>query len=74
MPFGGRTEDEVLAAWPPAWRSIIPTRWPTPLCRAAQKGINHEEMHSEVQYVVAHGIASRVSGEKVVIGSQHFRL
>lgn len=39
---------------------------------AASKGISHEEMHSEVQYVVAHGIASSVGGEKVVIGSQHF--
>ena len=29
-------------------------------------------MHSEVQYVVAHGIASSMGGEKVVIGSQHF--
>ena len=39
---------------------------------AASKGISHEEMHSEVQYVVAHGIASSMGGEKVVIGSQHF--
>ena len=29
-------------------------------------------MHSEVQYVVAHGIASQIGGEKAVIGSQHF--
>ena len=29
-------------------------------------------MHSEVQYIVAHGIASRIEGEKVVIGSSHF--
>ena len=39
---------------------------------AASKGISHEKMHSEVQYVVAHGIASSVGDEKVVIGSQHF--
>lgn len=39
---------------------------------AASKSISHEEMHSEVQYVVAHGIASSMGGEKVVIGSQHF--
>ena len=36
------------------------------------KGIRHAEMHSEVQYVVAHGIASQIGGEKAVIGSQHF--
>ena len=39
---------------------------------AAAKGIRHDEMHSEVQYVVAHGIASQIGGEKAVIGSQHF--
>ena len=32
----------------------------------------HEEMHADVEYLVAHGIASRVGGERVVIGSQHF--
>ena len=39
---------------------------------AKERGISHEEMHSEVEYIVAHGIASRVSGERVVIGSHHF--
>ena len=39
---------------------------------ALRRGISHEEMHSEVEYVVAHGIASRIDGEKVVIGSYHF--
>ena len=29
-------------------------------------------MHSEVEYIVAHGIASRVGGKRVVIGSAHF--
>ena len=41
--------------------------------RAAKaRGITHEEMHTEVEYIVAHGIASRVRGERVVIGSHHF--
>ena len=39
---------------------------------AVSRGISHEEMHSDVEYVVAHGIASRIDGEKVVIGSHHF--
>ena len=39
---------------------------------ASTRGIRHDEMHSEVQYVVAHGIASTIGGEKAVIGSQHF--
>lgn len=39
---------------------------------AKRRGLNHEERHSKVQYVVAHGISSEVDGKKVVIGSQHF--
>ena len=39
---------------------------------AKDRKIRHKEMHSEVQYIVAHGIASRIEGEKVVIGSSHF--
>lgn len=39
---------------------------------AQEKGLNHEEMHSKVEYIVAHGISSVVDGKKVVIGSHHF--
>lgn len=40
---------------------------------AGERGIRHDEMHSKVEYVVAHGIASRLEGhEKAVIGSYHF--
>ena len=39
---------------------------------AAEKGLEHEETHSKVEYIVAHGIASSVEGQKVVIGSYHF--
>ena len=39
---------------------------------AKDRSLAHEEMHSEVQYIVAHGISSTVNGEKVVIGSAHF--
>ena len=39
---------------------------------ARQKHLEHEEMHSEVNYIVAHGIASSVNNEKVIIGSAHF--
>lgn len=39
---------------------------------AKHRGIFHEEMHSEVKYVVAHGIASEIDGKKAVIGSKHF--
>ncbi len=39
---------------------------------ARERGLDHREMHSEVEYVVAHGIASRIGNERAVIGSRHF--
>ena len=39
---------------------------------ARVRGLSHEEYHSQVQYVVAHGISSMVEGKKVLIGSAHF--
>lgn len=39
---------------------------------AKSRKLNHEERHSKVEYIVAHGISSRVDGKKVVIGSYHF--
>lgn len=39
---------------------------------AAERNLIHEEKHTKVEYVVAHGIASTIDGEKVVIGSYHF--
>ena len=39
---------------------------------AKEKGLTHEEKHSKVEYIVAHGISSQVDGDKVIIGSYHF--
>lgn len=39
---------------------------------AQEKGLEHEEMHSKVEYLVAHGIASTINEKRVVIGSYHF--
>lgn len=39
---------------------------------AKKQGLEHEELHSKVEYIVAHGIASEIEGKKVVIGSYHF--
>ena len=39
---------------------------------AKERGLNHEEYHSQVQYIVAHGISSMVNGKTVLIGSAHF--
>ena len=72
VPFGGRNTDDVLRI-----AACLEEHYPHSMANAvvqaaASKSISHEEMHSEVQYVVAHGIASSMGGEKVVIGSQHF--
>ncbi|WP_337798841.1 heavy metal translocating P-type ATPase [Acidaminococcus timonensis] len=40
--------------------------------QAANEGLTHDEMHSKVEYIVAHGIASMVDGKRIVIGSGHF--
>ena len=42
------------------------------VAEAARRGLRHEERHSRVEYLVAHGISSSVDGQKVVIGSHHF--
>ncbi len=41
---------------------------------AKEKGLEHEEMHTKVEYIVAHGIATTISGKRAVIGSYHFVL
>ena len=72
VPFSGCEEREVLQL-AACLEEHFPHSMANAVVRAArERGISHEEMHSEVEYIVAHGIASRVSGERVVIGSYHF--
>ena len=72
VPFRDRSEDEVLRV-----AACLEEHYPHSMANAVvreavRRGISHEEMHSEVEYVVAHGIASRINGARVVIGSYHF--
>ena len=72
VPFSGCNEHEVLQL-AACLEEHFPHSMANAVVRAAkERGISHEEMHSEVEYIVAHGIASRVGGERVVIGSHHF--
>lgn len=72
VPFSGCNEREVLQL-AACLEEHFPHSMANAVVRAAkERGISHEEMHSEVEYIVAHGIASRVGGERVVIGSYHF--
>ena len=72
IPFGGRDEDEMLRT-----AACLEEHYPHSIANAVvvaakEKKLEHEEHHSKVEYVVAHGISSSINGEKVVIGSYHF--
>ena len=72
VSFSGCNEREVLQL-AACLEEHFPHSMANAVVRAAkERGISHEEMHSEVEYIVAHGIASRVGGQRVVIGSHHF--
>lgn len=72
VSFGKRGADEVLKI-----AACLEEHFPHSIANAVvkeakERNICHEEMHSEVEYVVAHGISSRINGKKSVIGSAHF--
>lgn len=72
VTFGGRKGDDMLRL-----AACLEEHFPHSMANAVvqaakERGLAHEEMHSQVQYLVAHGIASTVGGEKVIIGSHHF--
>lgn len=72
VPFGGRDENDMLRI-----AACLEEHYPHSMANAVVEearlhGLDHEEMHSKIEYVVAHGISSEVNGEKVVIGSYHF--
>ena len=72
MPFDGWRRDQVLRL-----AACLEEHFPHPVARAVvaaaeDKSLKHRERHAEVEYVVAHGIASSLDGKRVVIGSKHF--
>ncbi len=72
VPFGKRERDEMLRI-AACLEEHFPHSMANAVVRAAhQKSLQHEEMHSKVDYLVAHGIASQVESQRVVIGSAHF--
>ena len=72
IPFGGRSEAEMLRV-AACLEEHFPHSMANAVVRAArERRLAHEEMHSQVEYLVAHGISSTVDGEKVIIGSAHF--
>ena len=72
IPFGGRDEAEMLRLCA-CLEEHFPHSMANAVVQAArERGLAHEEMHSQVEYLVAHGIASTTAGVKVVVGSAHF--
>ena len=72
VTFGGNEESEALRL-----AACLEEHYPHSIANAvvseaANRGLDHEERHSKVDYVVAHGISSTVDGKKAVIGSYHF--
>ncbi|MDO5726091.1 MAG: heavy metal translocating P-type ATPase [Tissierellia bacterium] len=72
LAFGNYTEKEVLKI-----SACLEEHFPHSVARAIvrkaeSQNLKHREEHSEVEYVVAHGIASKLHGEKALIGSHHF--
>lgn len=72
VTFGGRSEVEMLRL-AACLEEHFPHSMANAVVQAARdRGLLHEEMHSEVEYLVAHGIASAVNGERVLMGRAHF--
>lgn len=72
IPFNGWDEDEALRL-----AACLEEHYPHSMANAVvqeakKRGLNHEERHSKVEYVVAHGISSRIDRKKALIGSYHF--
>ena len=72
VPFHGLDEKEMLRA-AACLEEHFPHSVANAVVRAArERGLDHRELHSKTEYVVAHGIASQIGEERVVIGSRHF--
>ena len=72
ITFGGQDEEEMLRL-----AACLEEHYPHSMAKAVvaeaqRRDLHHEERHSRVEYIVAHGISSSVDGQKVVIGSRHF--
>ena len=72
ITFGGEDPDEMLRV-----AACLEEHYPHSVANAIvdgakEKGLSHEELHSKVEYIVAHGVSSYIGAKKVVIGSYHF--
>ncbi len=72
IPFDGNSEKEMLRI-AACLEEHFPHSMANAVVRAAkERNLAHEEMHSDVEYIVAHGISSMIEDKRVIIGSAHF--
>lgn len=74
VTFGGKDANEMLRI-----AACLEEHYPHSVANAIvngakERGLYHEELHSKVEYIVAHGVSSHIGGKKAVIGSYHFVL
>ena len=72
VSFNGESTDELLRI-----AACLEEHFPHSMAKAVvdaakERKLDHEEMHSKVEYIVAHGISTTIEGKKVIIGSSHF--
>ena len=72
VSFCEQSEDELLRM-----AACLEEHFPHSMAKAVveaarKRGLEHEEMHSKVNYIVAHGVSTTIEGKRVVIGSHHF--
>ena len=72
VPFGGHREGDMLRL-----AACLEEHFPHSMAKAvvdaaSKKGLSHEEMHTKVEYIVAHGISTTINSKKTIIGSYHF--
>lgn len=72
VSFNGQDEDELLRI-----AACMEEHFPHSMAKAVvnaakEKELEHEEMHSKVEYIVAHGISTTIEGKRAIIGSYHF--
>ena len=72
VTFGDNNEDELLRLAACLEEHFPHSMANAVVAEASRRGLTHEEYHSKVEYLVAHGIASSIDGKQVRIGSAHF--
>lgn len=72
IPFDDRSPDELLCIAACLEEHFPHSMATAVVVEAMKRGLVHEELHTKVEYIVAHGISSTINDKKIIIGSHHF--